>query len=528
MAGVSDRAHVRLAELVSALSLGVDLGFGQPMEHVLRQTLIAMRLAEGAGLGEQARADVYYTALLINVGCHSDAHEQAKWFGDDISLKAAKYGPHDARSLRAVVANMRRIGSGNPPLHRLRVGLAFALSGHRDVEGMILTHSSLARGLAAELGLPETVRLAVATSYERWDGRGWPGDLKGEEIPIASRVAQLADFVEVAHRLGGIEGATSLALRRRGRQVDPTLVDLLLSSADLIFDGLDEVGNWRAVIDAEPALGVVLSGERYDQALRAIANFVDIKSPYTLGHAVAVAALAEDAGNRLGLGPQERQRLHRAGLVHDFGRLGVSNAIWDKPGPLVPGEWERIRMFPYITERMLRFSESLSPLGQIAVAHRERLDGSGYPHGLAGPAISRPARILAAADAYQAMREPRPYRPPLSDEEAAHNLRDEVRAGRFDAGAVDAVLAAAGHRIPRRREGPAGLTEREVQVLKLLAHGLSNKEIAGRLVISPKTVGTHVEHIYLKIGASSRATASLFAVQNGLLPEGELLSSGMT
>jgi HD-GYP domain-containing protein (c-di-GMP phosphodiesterase class II) len=514
-----------LAELVAALSLGVDLGFAQPMEHVLRQTLIALRLAERAGLDEQTRADVYYTALLISVGCHADAHEQAKWFGDDIELKATKYEPRDPRSLRAVVDSMRRIGSGNPPLHRLRVGLAFVFSGHREVDGMIVTHSGLARGLAEQLGLPESVRYAVATSYERWDGRGWPGDLKGEQIPIASRLAQLADYTEVAQRLGGNDGAIGLARERAGTQFDPQLAELLGSSADLIFDGLDEVGNWRAVIDAEPALTVVLSGDRFDQALAAIANFIDIKSPYTLGHAVAVAELAGDAAAALGLSADDAHTVRRAGVVHDFGRLGVSNAIWDKRGPLGLGEWERIRMFPYLTERMLRFSDALAPLGEIALAHRERLDGSGYPRGLRGAAISRPARILAAADAYQAMREPRPYRPSLSADHAARELRADVRAGRLDADAVDAVLSAAGHRVPRRREGPAGLTEREVQVLKLLAHGLSNKEIAARLVISPKTVGTHVEHIYAKIDASSRATASLFAVQHGLLPDADLLAA---
>jgi HD-GYP domain-containing protein (c-di-GMP phosphodiesterase class II) len=222
-------------------------------------------------------------------------------------------------------------------------------------------------------------------------------------------------------------------------------------------------------------------------------------------------------------GCQSARRARSAALVHDFGRLGVSNAIWDKRGPLGAGEWERIRMFPYVTERMLRFSDALAPLGQIAVQHRERLDGSGYPRGIAGGAISRPARLLGAADAYQAMREPRPYRLPLSSDEAAAQMRAEVKAGRLDGEAVDAVLAAAGHPTPRRREGPAGLTEREVEVLKLLASGLSNKEIARRLVISPKTVGTHVEHIYSKIDASSRATASLFAVQQGLLPDGDLL-----
>jgi HD-GYP domain-containing protein (c-di-GMP phosphodiesterase class II) len=496
------------------------------MEHVLRQTLIALRLAERAGLEERARVGVFYTALLVNVGCHSDAHEQAKWFGDDIELKATKYGPHDARSLRAVVENTRRIGAGNSPLHRLRVGLAFVLSGHREVEAMIMTHSGLARGLAEQLGLPESVCEAVAAAYERWDGRGWPGDLKGDQIPVASRLAQLAEYAEVAQRVGGTEAAISLARDRAGKQFDPRLSELLVSSAESIFDGLDEVGTWRAVIDAEPGLAVVLSGVQFDRALRAVANFIDLKSPYTLGHAGAVAELAKAAAAHLGLPAEEVRTLYRAGLVHDFGRLGVSNAIWDKRGPLGAGEWERIRMFPYITERMLRFSDALAPLGQIALEHRERLDGSGYPRGIAGAALSRPARILASADAYQAMREPRPYRPPLASEAAARQLRAEAKAGRLDAESVDAVLAGAGHRVPRRREGPAGLTEREIEVLKLLAHGLSNKEIAARLVISPKTVGTHIEHIYSKIDASSRATASLFAVQHGLLPDAGLLPNG--
>ena len=168
---------------------------------------------------------------------------------------------------------------------------------------------------------------------------------------------------------------------------------------------------------------------------------------------------------------------------------------------------------------MLHQSGTLAPLAAIAVAHRERLDGSGYPRGLLGSAISRPARILAAADAYQAMREPRPYRPPRTPEDAAAELRADVKAGRLDADAVEAVLGTAGHRVPRRRGGPAGLTSREVEVLRLLARGLSNKEIAAKLVISPKTVGNHVEHIYAKIDASTRATASLFAMQHGLLPE---------
>jgi HD-GYP domain-containing protein (c-di-GMP phosphodiesterase class II) len=513
-----DRSHVRLAELVAALSLGVDLGFGQPMEHVLRQCLIALRIAERIGLDEQTRACVYYTALLVNVGCHSDAHEQARWFGDDIALKSGKYD-HELGSARGIAASMRLLGSGNKPLHRVRVGLEFALSGHRDMERMIAQHAALARALAEQLGLPDHVSQALAAAYEQWDGNGWPGELEGEAVPVAARVAQLAEFVEVAHRAGGVRGAQALAQRRAGKQFDPRLAELVCAEGDTLLSDLDTVGTFNAVIDAEPALAVVLSAERFDAALLAVANFVDLKSPYTLGHARAVADLCAQAGALLSLPDESVLVLRRAGLVHDLGRLGVSNTIWDKRGPLGAGEWERVRMHPYLTERMLHQSQTLAPLGEIAVQHRERLDGSGYPRGLSGAAISRPARLLGAADAYQAMREPRPYRTQRSPAEAAAELRADVKAGRLDADAVEAVLGAAGHRVSRRREGPAGLTPREVDVLRLLALGLSNKEIAGRLVIAPKTVSNHVEHIYAKIDASSRATASLFAMQHGLLPE---------
>ena len=273
------------------------------------------------------------------------------------------------------------------------------------------------------------------------------------------------------------------------------------------------------MIAAEPALAVELSQAQLDRALAAIANFVDLKSPFTLGHSVAVADLAGEAGHRLGLPREEVLVLRRAGLVHGFGRLGVSNAIWDRPGPLSAGEWERIRMYPYLTERMLHQSAALAPLGEIAVQHRERLDGSGYPRGLSGGAISRPARVLGAADAYQSMREPRPHRPARPAGEAAAKMQAAVRAGRLDGAAVDAVLEAAGHRLPRRREAPSGLTAREIEVLILLARGMSNKQIAERLVITPKTAGNHVQHIYAKIDSSNRAAAAMFAVQHGLLPE---------
>jgi len=517
MASTDNGTRIRLAELLAALSLGVDLGFNQPMEHVLRQALISLRLADLLGLDEHDRYVLYHTALLVNVACHSDAHEQAKWFGDDFAIKETKYtaGLH---GVKAAVANVKFMGGvGRPLLERFRIGMQFAMYGRKDIEKMIEHHSALARVFAEELGLPRDVAEAVDASYEQWDGKGWPGELRGDAVPLASRIAQLAEFVESAHRTGGIEAATAIARKQAGKQFDPKLADMVIANAEDLLDGIDDINTWSVVIDGEPSLSLPLTETEFDHALTAIANFVDLKSPYTLGHSAAVAELAGAAGTQMGMSAASARTLRRSGLVIGFGRLGVSNAIWDKPGPLGTGERERVRMHPYITQRMLSQSARLATLSAIAVQYRERLDGSGYPAGLTAGSISRPARVLAAADAYQSMREPRPYRDALTADEAANELRADVKAGRFDADAVDAVLTVAGHRVSKRREDVAGLTAREVEVLRLVARGMTNKEIAKQLVISPKTAGNHIEHIYTKIGATSRSMASLFAMQHGLL-----------
>jgi HD-GYP domain-containing protein (c-di-GMP phosphodiesterase class II) len=397
-----------------------------------------------------------------------------------------------------VATGLSFLGHGHPPLHRFKLGLEFVVSGHRDVTGMIESHSRIARMLGEELSLSDGVLASLATAYERWDGRGWPGDLKGEQVPLPGRISQFAEFVEVANRVRGIDGATRLARQRRGKQFDPEIADALVADAREILPLPEDSSSWSEVVDSEPGLAVLLDDAQLDDSLAAIASFVDLKSPYFLGHARAVGDLAAEAGAGLGLGADDVQRLRRAGLVHDWGRLGVSNAILDKPGPLGAGEWERLRLQGYITERMLQQSEALAPLARNALP----------------PQLGR---VLDAANAYQAMREPRPHREALDPDRAASELRN----GPFDGEAVEAVLAAAGHRVARRREGPAGLTPREVEVLRLLARGLSNKEIARRLSISPKTVGNHAEHIYAKIDAQSRAAAAFFAMQQGLLPEEE-------
>ena len=518
MSALPARERVRLAELLAALSLGSDLGMGLPMEHVLRQCLIAIRLADRVGVDVSDRIVVYYTALLAWVGCHIDAYEQAKWFGDDLELKAGvRWVDFTGPTARARFM-LTNFGEGRPFIERAKLGAELIGAGWGGGQQKAMErHCFAAAQVAGQLGLGERVQRSIAQTFERWDGKGAPAGARAEEIVITARIVNLADVMEFCHRTGGLTAAISVARQRSGTQFDPTLVDVFCSMGAELFDELDAVTTWDAVIADEPGLAVFMSDDEFDAALEAIADFADLKSPYTLGHSRGVAELAEGAARDYGLPADECKRLRRAGLVHDLGRLGVSNAIWDKPGALSPAEFERVRLHPYLTERILASSPTLAPLGALAVEHHERLDGSGYPRGLAGNALSPASRILAVADAYRTRLEPRPHRPACSAHDAAAHLRSEADGGRLDGGAVDSVLRAAGQHVAGRRSLPAGLTPREVEVLRLLALGLTHAEIAERLVISRKTARNHVEHIYQKIGVSSRALASLFAVRHGLI-----------
>jgi HD-GYP domain-containing protein (c-di-GMP phosphodiesterase class II) len=513
----SARTRVSLAELLAVLSLAADLGMGQPMEHVLRQCLIALRLAERLGLDAGETEVVYYSALVAWVGCHVDAYEQAKWFGDETVLKSDFRHTDFATAMSKPVFMLRHLGSGRPVAERARLGVAFLGDGRKAAAAMLDNHWTAADSLAARLGLRQRVRDSIEQTFERWDGKGVPKGARGEEILLASRLVALADVVEVFHRAGGTDAAIEVARQRRGTQFDPAIADLFAAEAPQLCAGLDEVSSWDAVMTAEPAIGARLGDEQVEAALEAIADFTDVKSPYTIGHSRGVADLAGEAATSLGLsGPAARQ-VRLAGLVHDLGRLGVPNPIWDKRGPLSHAETERVRLHPYLTERMLASSRGLAPLAAIAVQHHERVDGSGYPRGLSGGAISPEGRLLAAADYYHSRLEPRPHRPAAGAHEAAGQVRAEARAGRLDAEAAEAVLAAAGHRPARRQTRPDGLTAREVEVLALLARGLSNRQIAERLVISPKTASHHIEHIYAKTGTTNRALASLYAASHGLV-----------
>jgi HD-GYP domain-containing protein (c-di-GMP phosphodiesterase class II) len=380
-------------------------------------------------------------------------------------------------------------------------------------------HCEVGQMLAPRLGLGPAVVRGLGQVFERWNGSGAPARLRGEAIDRAVRLAQVATDAEAAHHICGADEAIAMISRRSGAGYDPVFADLFCRNSRALFEVWNVPSLAEAVLAAEPGAPVYLAGEQLETAIRAMGEYGDMKSRFTRGHSAGVAALATSAAEKVGIPANERRALGRAGHLHDIGRTGIVLRIWEKPGPLTESEWERVRLHTYYTERILARLDSLGPVASYAAMAHERLDSDGYHRRLPATAVPLPARILAAADAYQAMTEARPHRAALSPDRAAEELRKDAAAGRLDRDAVGAVLAAAGHAGPPvAAPQPAGLSPREIEVLRLLARGLTNKEIAARLAISSKTAGNHVQHIFEKIAVTTRAAAGLFAMQNDLLP----------
>lgn len=507
---------VRLAELVASLSLATDLGLGLPQEHVLRQTVIAGRLARLAGLTEDEQAAVFYVSLLAWVGCVADSHELAHWFDDDRQIRADSYEV-DKVGMPMMRMMVGHVAADSRPLRRVTMIGRFLTGGFREAMGTYITHCQTTGDIADRLGLDARIGSALAQAFERWDGKGFPGQAAGEEIEPAMRVVQLADDAEVFVRTAGIAAAVEMLQSRRGTEFDPRLVDVAVEHAAEVLGGLDDTDTWDAVLGGCSSLDRRVEEAELDSVLEIFADYADIKSPWYLGHSRAVAALASRAAESLGLDSEDVDLVRRAALTHRLGAVGVSTGTWNKATPLTAIETERVRTVPYLTERVLCRQPRLAAIGAVAATAHERSDGSGYPRALSGAAIPVPGRLLAAADVYQTWSEDRPGRPALSSVERERALLDEVTAGRLDGACANAVLAAAGHAVRRRATLVAGLTPREVEVLALLVRGCSNKEIAARLTITPRTAATHIEHIFSKTGSATRGAAAMFALRHGLV-----------
>ena len=510
-AHVCHRGRVfRLLGLLGGLSVATDLGTGAPMEESLKRCLVAARFARELGVGEDEVRAVVYTSLLQHLGCTAFSHEAAEIFGDDIAMtRFAFLTDWEDRTdlLRTWVPGVARATGRS----RLRVlATTLASSGTLDAVGPAAT-CEVARDAARRLGLPEDVRAGVHAALTLWNGHGTPA-ISGTSIPLCTRIAHVSGVAVMFTLHAGPAAARSQLTKRSGTHLDPDLV----GAFDIaLVDDIDVVDAYDAVQEAEPDPVQLVDDARLAEVARTFGDLADLKSPSLHGHSSSVGELAHAAAQRLRL--EESSSVGVAGYLHDLGRVAVSSAVWDKQGSLTTSERDQVELHPYYTERILARVPALAEVAALAGRHHEHCDGSGYHRGLGAASLTMSARVLAAADRYRNLVEARPHRAAQSAATAATTLRGDARAGRLDGDAVEAVLAAAGHSTGVRRPRVADLTDRQVDVLRLLATGLSNREIAERLVISPRTAERHVQDLYSKIGLSTRAGAALYAMEHGLL-----------
>ena len=502
--------------MLGALSLTTDLASGLPFEKGLRTCALASALGVAAGLREDEQTALFQASLLRAVGCTSNASENAALFGDDTAFQAA-LKPMDPADPVIFAVQLARFGewagpTAAPALARRFVEVA-------PTEGRRATRAGceVSRALGIRLGLASAAVDALDDVFERWDGQGIPEGRRGEELSPIARILHVAEQAVFAHTAGGRRAAVAEVRRRAGGHLDPDLAARFLADADGLLAVLEQPDLLAAVVAVEPGPGAVVLPHELVEWCRALSVIVDLKGRFLLGHSAHVADTADAAAALTGMGQPERLTLQAGALLHDLGRVGVSSAVWDRPGALGAADWERVRLHGYWTDRILRRCPSLAPIAPIAAGHHERCDGTGYHRGVRSADLPFPARLLAAADVFAALTEDRPHRRSHSLDEAAGVLTTEATAGRLDGDACAAVVEGAG--LPRPRTArPCGLTDREVEVLRLSARGLSNRRIARELLISERTVAHHLAHVFDKTGRRTRAGAAVFAMEHDLVP----------
>ncbi len=516
---------VRRADFLMTLAYATDLATGQSRDFALRSCVLAMRLADVAGLGEHDRRNVYHQALLRYIGCNADTHLLASAFGDEIALRQelalADMGSHSEIG-QIFVRAFTRYFADMPP-DDLAKAVQQGLSEAMQISVPILAgHCEVAQRIGTRIGLSEEIRENLGQLYERWDGHGLPRGLKGDAVKLAVRMVTLAQDIIALNEAHGREVMAETIGKRRGGAYEPELADLFLASAASLLEGLDGAIDRDTILALEPLPHAVFDEEQCEEAYLAIADMVDMRMPFTFGHSRAVATLAEAAARHMGLPASDIREVRWAAYTHDIGELAVPVSTWMKSKPLTIRETDTAQLHPYHGERALAsLGGEGKPVAAIVLRHHERLDGSGYHRHTRGPDLSPAARILAAAEAFQTAREVRPHRPALSEPAAAARLRSAVKEGKLCPDAVAAVLASAGQSTRREMaERPSGLTPRENEVLRLIAAGHTAKEAARLLDIAPKTADNHIQSLYSKIGVTTRAAAALYALERGLVQHG--------
>jgi response regulator RpfG family c-di-GMP phosphodiesterase/DNA-binding CsgD family transcriptional regulator len=511
--------HIRAAEVIGAACLATDLGMGFPFEHGLEATIVSSRLARLLDVDIETEAHVYYLSLLMYLGCNTDAEPNARLFGGSLTenITPNQFGTNP-EMIRGVLRSLPDPGAG--PITRSFQTVARLPRAASFQEEHFTSMCEVAVILSDRLGVPEDVSQMFNVLTERWDGKGVLGRAEGAGVPTAMHIVHVARDGAYQALIGGPRYAADVVGRRAGAAFDPEIAKAFADNAEDLLGTDGATSLWETFLALEPKPRRMLDPASFDRALAALGDFADMVSPRMSGHSPGVAHLAVAAAGLAGQDRSAQQRLRNAALVHDLGRVAVHPRIWHKPGQLSADEWEKVRLHPYHTSRVLAHSDSLRGLGELACCHHEKLDASGYHRGVPSAALDPSARLLAAADAFHAMGEPRHHRGPLSASEAANELAEEARAGRLDPDAVQAVVEASGLEPPDLAD-PADLTSRETEVIGLLARGLQTKQIASQLKISPKTADRHIQNSYRKIGVSTRAAATLYATEHGLVPWGE-------
>jgi HD-GYP domain-containing protein (c-di-GMP phosphodiesterase class II) len=507
--------EIRLAELLGSLSFAGDLGRGQPMGHVLRTTRIAMALADRLRVPSEELPGIYYTGLLVHAGCTAGAAECAAFLASDELSAQKDFCLCDPDNLRQMMSWMKRnVAPGRPlPARAMRM-LRLMAQGENCFRDVDQGCSEVGSRIAARLGLPDATQLGLYHICESWAGKG-PHKLRGEDIPLNGRIVNVAMILEVFFSERGVAAAKDAASVRKGKSFDPLVADAAaaLCSEGAFWEALEHEEDWSSVLELEPDPVRFVEESALDDFAFALADIVDLKALATSAHSRETADLAERLATRLHLSAAETALTHRAALAHDVGMVAVPNFLMEPAQRWSTADFERFRLHTYYTERILSQSEILRPIGLIAASHHEHVDGSGYHKSLTGTQMSLPARIVAAASAYAEAQE--------SEEDPERAFAAIQTPGRLDPDSLSALgEEVAGvqpaSRAPKRAS-PGGLTEREVEVLRLVATGLNLKQTAERLVISDHTARHHLESVYSKAGVSSRAGVTLFAVENGLI-----------
>jgi HD-GYP domain-containing protein (c-di-GMP phosphodiesterase class II) len=436
---------IRLSEIISALSHALDVTEGQPMGHAERSCLIGLRLADAAGFDPALKSSLFYALLLKDAGCSATSATTTEVMGtDDIRAKRELRLLDSVKPSSSLRYLSRNLAPGAPLRDRvrhLRALVSFGADGARELAVMRCERGA---DIARSIDLDEDVARAIRELDEHWDGHGYPAGLAGEQISPLARVTCLAQAMELFWQQGGAEAACEIARSRSGSWFDPTLVQ-----ATRAFEHDAEFWASLAKPDVaamEPADRVLRADNaRLDRVAAAFASVVDAKSPYTASHSAGVAEIADGIAATVGLDAASRRLLRRAGLLHDVGKLGVSNGILDKPAGLTDEEWASVRRHPALSRVILDPVPALRDVARLAVEHHERMDGSGYPRGITATRLSLPSRILQVADVAEALSTQRPYREALSVDEVLAMMRADAGT-KLDAGAFEALCAWLPHR----------------------------------------------------------------------------------